>query len=93
MKQYDHPLWVKYGNEASGAGHGGMDFFVMHAFIEALKREAPMPIDVYDGATMMAITCLSEQSIAQGSEPIPIPDFTGGKWMSRKAIFAIDDIY
>lgn len=93
MKQYDHPLWVKYGNDASGAGHGGMDFFVLHAFVEALKRETPMPIDVYDGATMMAITCLSEQSIAQGSEPVQIPDFTRGKWMNRKPIFALDNQY
>ncbi len=92
-KQYDHPLWVKYGEEASGAGHGGMDFFVLHAFVEALKREAPMPIDVYDGATMMAITCLSEQSIAQGSEPMQIPDFTRGRWINRKPIFAFDDTY
>lgn len=92
-KKYDHPLWVKYGEDASGAGHGGMDFFVMHAFIEALKREAPMPLDVYDGATMMAITCLSERSIARGSEPMEIPDFTRGKWINRKPIFAFDDSY
>lgn len=93
MKKYDHPLWQKYGEQASGAGHGGMDFFVLHAFIEALKRNAPMPLDVYDGAAMMAITCLSEQSIAQGSEPVQIPDFTRGKWMKRKPVFALDDRY
>lgn len=93
MKKYDHPLWQTYGEDASGAGHGGMDFFVLHAFIEALKREAPMPIDVYDGAAMMAITCLSEQSIAEGSEPVQIPDFTRGKWMTRKPIFALDNTY
>ena len=93
MKKYDHPLWKKYGTEASTAGHGGMDFFVMHAFIEALKREAPMPIDVYDGATWMAITCLSEQSIARGSEPMQFPDFTRGQWMKRKPVFALDDSY
>lgn len=93
MKKYDHPLWKKYGEEASGAGHGGMDFFVLHAFIEAYKRNAPMPLDVYDGATMMAITCLSEQSIAQGSAPMQIPDFTRGRWINRKPIFAFDDTY
>jgi hypothetical protein len=93
MEQHDHPLWKKYGNQASGAGHGGMDFFVLHAFIESLKRETPMPIDVYDGATMMAITCLSEQSIIKGSEPMQIPDFTKGKWMNRSPIFALTDSY
>ena len=93
MKKYDHPLWKKYGEDASEAGHGGMDFFVLHAFIEALKRDAPMPLDVYDGAAMMAITCLSEQSIAQGSEPVQIPDFTRGRWINRKPIFAFDDSF
>ena len=34
-----------------------------------------MPIDVYDAAVMMAVTPLSEQSIAAGGLPIEIPDF------------------
>jgi predicted dehydrogenase len=89
LKQYDHPLWQKYGEKASGAGHGGMDFFVLHAFIEALKRKEEMPLDVYDHACWAAITCLSEQSIAEGNAPQSFPDFTNGKWMSRKPIFAL----
>ncbi len=93
LKEYDHPLWKKYENDASGAGHGGMDWFVMNAFIEAYKRKDPMPLDVYDHASWAAITCLSEQSIAQGGEPQTFPDFTDGKWMNRKPIFALDDRY
>ncbi|MDV5598684.1 hypothetical protein QM084_25935 [Klebsiella pneumoniae] len=46
--QYDHPLWKRYADLAAGAGHGGMDWFVIHAFVEALKAKAPMPIDIYD---------------------------------------------
>lgn len=93
FKEYDHPLWKKYGNEASGAGHGGMDFFVLHAFIEALKRKKPMPLDVYDNATWAAITCLSEQSIAEGGMPQAIPDFTGGRWINRIPVFGFTDEY
>lgn len=93
IHEYDHPLWKKYENLAAGAGHGGMDWFVINAFIEALKRKEPMPLDVYDHASWSAITCLSEQSIAQGSEPQPFPDFTDGKWMTRKPIFALNDLY
>lgn len=93
MQKYDHPLWKRYGQEASTAGHGGMDFFVLHAFVEAWKREAPMPIDVYDAAALMAVTCLSEESIRQGSEPMAFPDFTKGKWMQREPIFAFDERY
>lgn len=93
MKKYDHPLWQKYGEKATGAGHGGMDFFVIHAFVESIKRQARVPLDAYDAAAWSAITPLSEQSIAGGSEPVFFPDFTRGKWMKRQPIFALDDSY
>jgi predicted dehydrogenase len=93
FEKYDHPLWKKYGSDAEGAGHGGMDFFVIHAFIEAAKRNEPTPMDVYDAAAWSVITPLSEQSIEMGNETIDFPDFTSGKWMSRKPIFALNDEY
>jgi predicted dehydrogenase len=55
FEKYDHPLWKKYGSDAEGAGHGGMDFFVIHAFIEAAKRNEPTPMDVYDAAAWSVI--------------------------------------
>ena len=91
--QYDHPLWKKYQDDAASAGHGGMDYFVIHAFVEALKAQAPMPIDIFDAVTWSAITPLSEQSIAQGFQTLEFPDFTRGKWSSRKPIFAFDAKY
>jgi hypothetical protein len=93
LEKYDHPLWKKYGNDAQGAGHGGMDFFVIHAFIESVKRNVATPLDVYDAAAWSAITPLSEQSIEMGNETIDFPDFTSGKWMSRKPVFALNDEY
>jgi predicted dehydrogenase len=93
LKMYDHPLWSKYADTAANAGHGGMDWFVMNAFIEAYKGREAMPLDVYDHASWAAITCLSEQSIAQGGEPQAFPDFTDGKWMNRKPIFALGEGY
>ncbi|MBL0057039.1 MAG: Gfo/Idh/MocA family oxidoreductase [Chitinophagaceae bacterium] len=93
MKEHDHPLWVKYGKEAEGAGHGGMDFFVDHAFIECIKRDVDFPLDVYDYAAWYSITPLSEKSIAEGGQVQNIPDFTRGKWKNRKQIFALNDDY
>ncbi len=93
LKEHDHPLWKKHENDTEGAGHGGMDFFVLHAFFEALKNDEPMPMDVYDFVSWAAVTCLSEQSIEQGSAPMYFPDFTRGKWMTRKPIFGLDDRY
>ncbi len=76
-----HPLWREY---TAVGGHGGMDYLVLRAFIEAVKSRTQTPIDVYDAAAWMAITPLSEASIACGSMPVAIPDFTNGRWTHRE---------
>ena len=91
FEKYDHPLWKKYESLAAGAGHGGMDWFVFNAFVEAVKKKGPTPIDVYDSVTMSVITPLSEKSLAEGNMPQEFPDFTRGKWKERKNNFALDD--
>ena len=91
--KYDHPLWKRHVQTAENAGHGGIDFFVLRGFIEAVKAKGPVPIDVYDAAAWSAISPLSEQSIAGGSKPIDIPDFTRGKWKTNKPIFGLNDVY
>lgn len=91
LDQYDHPLWKRYGKEAEGAGHGGMDYFVFQHFVESAKRNQAPEIDVYDAATWLAITPLSEASIATGSMPQSFPDFTRGRWTERKPNFAFNN--
>lgn len=93
LDKYDHPLWTRWSKESAGAGHGGMDFFVLHAFIESIKRKTNTPMDVYDAAAWSAISPLSEQSIELGNETVEFPDFTGGRWMNRKPVFALTDEY
>ncbi|PKV52587.1 putative dehydrogenase [Aquimarina sp. MAR_2010_214] len=84
LKKYDHPLWQKYGELATGAGHGGMDFFVLNAFVESAKENIAPPLDVYDAAAWSSITPLSELSIENNGEPQDFPDFTRGMWVKRK---------
>ncbi len=93
LKKYDHPLWIKYGEHAMGAGHGGMDFFVINAFIESAKQNIAPPLDAYDAAAWSAITPLSELSIENNGEPQNFPDFTRGMWVKRKAYNWIKDSY
>jgi predicted dehydrogenase len=93
LDKYDHPLWVRWSKDTEGAGHGGMDFFVIHGFVESIKRKQPTPMDVYDAAAWSAITPLSEQSIELGHQTVEFPDFTGGQWMYRKPVFALNDEY
>ena len=83
-KEYDHPLW-----QNGGVGqdmHGGIDHLVFAAFVNAVKTGAHAPIDVYDAATYMCITALSEESVAKGGAPVAFPDFTGGRWTERSDI-------
>ncbi len=93
LEKYDHPLWKKYGDYAEGSGHGGMDFFVDHAFVEIVKRKLEAPLDAYDAAAWSAITPLSERSIDNNGKPQDFPDFTRGRWMKRQPDFALGDDY
>jgi predicted dehydrogenase len=93
LEKYDHPLWKKYGEIATEAGHGGMDFFVINAFIESAKLKVAPPIDVYDAAAWSAITPLSELSIENNGEPQNFPDFTRGNWIKRKPYNWMKDTY
>lgn len=77
-------LWRNMTKEQIDAGHGGMDYLLLKAFVDAVKNGDEMPIDVYDAASWMAITCLSEDSVANGGAPVAIPDFTDGKWVMRE---------
>ncbi len=93
LKRYDHPLWKKYGEYAAGSGHGGMDFFVLQAFVESAKQNIAPPMDAYDAAAWSAITPLSEVSIANNGEPQDFPDFTRGNWVKRKPYDWMKDTY
>ena len=93
IQKYDHPLWQKYGEYAKGAGHGGMDFFVINAFIESAKENVAPPLDAYDAAAWSCVTPLSELSIENNGEPQDFPDFTRGNWIKRKPYNWIKDKY
>lgn len=80
-KDYEHPVWQRLLRDGVRGGHGGMDWLVYGEFFDCLLEGRPFPIDVYDAAAWMVITPLSEQSIARGSMPVSIPDFTSGKWL------------
>lgn len=89
LHQYDHRLWKKHGVEAVRTGHDGIDYFVIKEFVDAIREQVAPPMDVYDAAAWSVIGPLSEKSISQGSTPVKIPDFTKGKWKSRKPVFAL----
>ena len=96
LAEYDHPLWKRFSkakSTLSHTGHGGMDFFIIRAFVEAIKGDQRPVIDVYDAVSMSCIVPLSEQSIKNNSASVKIPDFTRGKWKTNQPIFGLDDKY
>ncbi|MCR5040554.1 MAG: Gfo/Idh/MocA family oxidoreductase [Clostridia bacterium] len=92
-EKYDSPLWND-PEELKKHGHGGMDCLTHAAAVETFLAGTPSPIDVYDAAAWMSISCLSEQSIRLLGAPVEIPDFTRGRWRKRadraEGIFALE---
>ncbi|MBR6790420.1 MAG: Gfo/Idh/MocA family oxidoreductase [Oscillospiraceae bacterium] len=94
--KYDHPLHKEYVEAGPQGGHGGMDWLVCRAFVEAVKAGTDTPIDAYDTAAWLAIGVLSERSIELGGAPVDVPDFTGGKWKKRGPVvpskYCLDEV-
>ena len=84
LAEYLHPLWREYRRFGIRGDHDGMDYLVLRAFLESVQEQSAPPINVYDAAAWMSITALSEASIAAGSQPVAVPDFTSGRWLAPK---------
>ena len=98
LLEFRHPFWKKKDFYYKNCyHHGGMDVLTLSAFAYSVRTQTPPPIDVYDAATMCAVPVLSEQSIALGSMPVPVPDFTSGRWIcpkpQHKSIFSLDEFH
>ncbi|MEI6050812.1 MAG: Gfo/Idh/MocA family oxidoreductase [Bacteroidota bacterium] len=65
-------------------GHGGMDFMMDWRMIDCLRNGLPLDQNVYDGALWSSVAPLSEWSVANRSQSIDVPDFTGGSWKTNK---------
>ena len=67
-------------------GHGGMDFMMDWRLIDCLRNGLPLDENVYDAALWSSIAPLSEQSAANRSNSVDIPDFTKGAWKTNAPI-------
>jgi len=86
--KHNHRFWQK-GSNYQGGGHGGVDLIELGYFAEAVRDQKQTPLDVYESVLMSCVVALSGESIAKGSQPVEVPDFTRGQWKSRKPTFAI----
>lgn len=68
------PDWYRQGAEAAArTGHGGGDFFVARDFARACLGEIPVPIPIEDAVAWTVAGLCSQESIARGGMPIPVP--------------------
>ena len=61
-----------------------MNYTMDYRLIHCLHHGLPLDIDVYDAASWMVVTVLSEMSIANNSAPVEFPDFTIGAFCERE---------
>lgn len=80
FETHDHPLWKSEKVKQASVGHGGMDWLEDWRLINCLREGLPTDQNVYDGATVSVVGPLSEWSVANGSKPVKVPDFTRGRW-------------
>jgi len=73
-EQYLPDYWRAASDDAARAGHGGGDYFVVREFLHAVQEGRTPPIDVYRAMDYTVPGLISEQSIAQGGVPLPVPD-------------------
>ena len=86
-EQYQPPIIKRIGELAKQVGgHGGMDFLMDWRTIDCLRNGLPVDMDAYDAALWSSIAPLSEQSVANRSKSIDVPDFTGGSWKTNKPV-------
>ncbi len=71
---YD-PAWPENGEEASKAGHGGSDFWIIYYFVKYLNEDVVPYFDVYRGCAMSAAAILGWRSCLQNGRTYKIPDF------------------
>jgi predicted dehydrogenase len=86
-EKYQPAIVKKVGELAKKVGgHGGMDFLMDWRTIDCLRNGLPLDEDVYDAALWSSISPLSEQSVANRSASVDIPDFTSGSWETNKPV-------
>lgn len=85
-KLFTHPLWKKLAERAKGGGHGGMDFVMNWRHLDCIRQGITPDSVVYDAASWSSILELSSLSVAAGSMPVTIPDFTRGLWKTMEPL-------
>ena len=61
--------------EARRSGHGGMDYYPVATWLEAIRNKTFPPLDVYKSVETAAPSAAAIASISGGSRAVKVPDF------------------
>ncbi len=89
LEKHQHPLVAGYDPPPRPSlwGHGSIKTpLSWQLFVEALRDGREPFFDVYDSVSSSVVSPLSEESVANGSRPVEVPDFTRGRWKTRAPI-------
>jgi predicted dehydrogenase len=64
--------------EARLSGHGGIDYYAVATWIDAIERNVTPPLDVYKSIETAAPAAAAIESLERGSGLIKVPDFRPG---------------
>lgn len=79
--KWQHSYWRKEGEKARAAGgHAGIDYLCVRDFVDMVRYDREPWIDVYDCASWASLYHCSHLSLERKSQPVEMPDFTGGRW-------------
>jgi predicted dehydrogenase len=67
-------MWKQASETAQSAGHGGGDYFEIVDFVDAIRGVRPPAIDIHAAMDMTLPGLISQQSIANGSRWLDVPD-------------------
>lgn len=70
-------MWRDHEAAASQAGHHGGDYMQLIDFVAAVRDKAPCPLGIHEAMDMTLPCLVSQQSIAQDSDWLDVPDSRG----------------
>lgn len=76
VTRFRHPLWKTVAVDAAKNGHGGMNYVMNFRLLDCIRRGITPDITVYDVALWSCLDEIAAHSVAGGSVPVRIPDFT-----------------
>jgi predicted dehydrogenase len=78
-EEFTPAQWRQWEAEAQRAGHGGGDLLEVLDFVTAIREGTPPPVDLYAALDFSLPGLVSQESIARGGVPLPVPDFRSMK--------------